>query len=198
MLGIVKSAAKGYNTSNDSKMTLIFTINEVVMAVMDIKKKHKADMDTGFGQKDRQAVSKTLSVLLASLYTLQLKTQFYHWNVTGPHFTGLHALFEQQYNTIAPTVDEVAERIRALGVTSPGTFREFLALSDIKEDKALPDSWQQMVKNLLDAHESTIKTLRDNIERFQKLHDEASADMVIGLIQSHEKMAWMLRSYLEK
>jgi starvation-inducible DNA-binding protein len=156
------------------------------------------DLKTGLEKKQRQAVAEIVSVLLADTYSLQLKTQYYHWNVTGPYFGPLHELFGKQYELLSAAVDEIAERIRSVGFASPGTYREFTELSNIKEDKTLPDNWQTMLKNLLDAHETVIRYLRDSIGDLQKHGDEASADMFIGRLEEHEKIAWMLRSHLTK
>lgn len=152
---------------------------------------------TAGDKKSKAAVAALLSRTLADSYLLQLKTQYYHWNVTGPHFAALHVLFSGQYDAIAAAVDEIAERIRALGYESPGTFREFQSLSTIKEDKALPASWKDMVRNLLEAHESCARQLRDAIPKAQGAGDEVTADLFITRCEAHEKTAWMLRSHLE-
>ncbi len=168
------------------------------MPVISLKNMNNPDLKTGLEKKQRQAIAEIVSVLLADTYTLQLKTQYYHWNVTGPFFGSLHELFGKQYDQLSLAVDEIAERIRSVGFASPGTYREFSELSNIKEDKSLPDSYQAMIKNLVEGHETVIRYLRDNIAELQKHGDEASADMFIGRLEEHEKTAWMLRSHLTK
>lgn len=155
------------------------------------------DVNIGIGANARKEVASCLGQLLAGTYILQLKTQYYHWNVTGPHFAGLHTLFGAQYDAIALAVDEVAERIRSLGHTTPGTFREFASTSVIKEDKNLPEDWQEMVSNLADDNEAVARNAKDWLGRVQKAGDEGSADLLIRRIQEHEKAAWMLRSHLQ-
>lgn len=168
------------------------------MKIITMKTPSVEDVNTGLDKKARMQVTKALSQALANTYMLQLKTQFYHWNVTGPHFIALHELFAAQYDAIAKAVDELAERIRSLGGTAPGTFREFSALSGVTEDKSAPTGWQAMVKNLLAAHESVAQHLRKAVEVAQHFKDEATADLLIGRLDYHEKTAWMLRSHLGK
>lgn len=150
----------------------------------------------GLDKKERAAVAKLLAQTLADTYTLQLKTQFYHWNVTGPYFASLHAMFGEQYDALSAAVDEVAERIRALGQPTPGTFREFLQTTQISEDKTVPTTWQAMVKNLLAGHETCARALHAAIPTAQKYGDEVTADLFITRAEEHEKTAWMLRSLL--
>lgn len=156
-----------------------------------------SDINIGLGANARKEIAGCMNALLADTYVLQLKTQFYHWNITGPHFAALHTLFGTQYDAIAVAVDEVAERVRAIGHVTLGTFRDFLSTSDIKEDKSLPSSWQEMVANLADANETVARNAKEWLPRVQKAGDEASADILIQRIQEHEKAAWMLRSHLE-
>lgn len=168
------------------------------MKLVDMKSPGVEALNTGLDKKARMQVAKALSQALAETYMLQLKTQFYHWNVTGPHFIALHEMFGAQYDAIVQAVDALAERIRALGGTAPGTFREFSALSGLTEDKSVPANWQAMVKNLLTAHETVVQNLRKSIEVAQHFKDEATTDMLIGRLDYHEKTAWMLRSHLGK
>jgi starvation-inducible DNA-binding protein len=151
----------------------------------------------GLENRTRKDVVESLTHALADTYLLQVKTQYYHWNVTGPQFSSLHLLFEGQYNALAAAVDEYAERIRALGAFSPGTFREFEALSNLKEDKALPESWEAMVRNLLDANEAVARNIRQAIGDIEDTGDEGTTDLFVRRIQEHEKAAWMLRSLLQ-
>lgn len=153
-------------------------------------------IDIGIPEEQRLKTAEYLSKLLADSYTLYLKTHYYHWNVTGPMFQTLHNMFEEQYTELATAVDEIAERIRALGVYSPGTYKEFSKLSSIKEDEKVPSA-QQMIKNLVEGHESVIRTAREGISVADGANDDASADLFTGRTQLHEKTAWMLRSLLE-
>ena len=124
-------------------------------------KPSSGEINIGIGSNSRKEVAACLNALLADTYMLQLKTQFYHWNVTGSHFIALHEQFGAQYAAIAVAVDEVAERVRAIGHFTNGTFRDFAASSDIKEDKALPAGWEQMVSNLVDAHETISRNSKE-------------------------------------
>jgi starvation-inducible DNA-binding protein len=155
------------------------------------------EAEIGLTPAARKEVAQLLKESLANTYSLQLKTQYYHWNVTGPTFSSLHALFASQYEELSSAVDELAERIRTLGHTTPGTFHEFAALSSLKEDKYPPSDWKAMVANLLAAHEALTRRVRDKITAAQKNGDEGTADLFIGKLQAHEKAAWMLRSHLQ-
>lgn len=165
------------------------------MALAKIKQSN-GDIDIGLSAKSRKEVAQALANLLADTYTLQLKTQYYHWNVTGGNFQSLHTLFGTQYDELAAAVDELAERIRSIGHNAPGTFREFTSLSSLKEDKYLPDGWQGMVYNLAAAHEAVIRTVREKLEIAQKAKDEGTADLFIRRLQEHEKAVWFLRSHI--
>jgi starvation-inducible DNA-binding protein len=160
-------------------------------------KSSSADIDIGINGKLRKEVAHATAQMLAATYALQLKTQYYHWNVTGENFIALHELLGKQYDELAAAVDELAERIRALGSHAPGTFREFSELTSLKEDKMLPPDWQTMVENLTEAHEIVAKSAREKIEIAQKCGDEGTADLFIRRLQEHEKTAWMLRSHLQ-
>ncbi len=144
--------------------------------------------------KDR--VVKELSKLLADTYTLYLKTHNYHWNVTGPMFNTLHTLFETEYTEYALAVDEIAERIRAIGARAPGSYTEFSELATIKEDRGSPNA-MEMIKNLVDDQEATAASARKVVEAAEAAGDQASADLGVRRIEIHEKNAWMLRSHLE-
>jgi starvation-inducible DNA-binding protein len=154
-------------------------------------------MDIGINEKDRKNIAEGLSRLLADTYTLYLKTHYFHWNVTGPMFQTLHLMFEQQYNELALAVDVIAERIRALDVYAPGTYREFAKLSSIKESDTVPKA-QDMIRELVDGHEAVVRTARSVFPAAEKPGDEATADLLTQRLQLHEKTAWMLRSLLEK
>lgn len=136
-----------------------------------------------------------LKKILADSYTLYLKTQNYHWNVTGHQFGSLHSMFEEQYSDLAEAVDEIAERIRALNSPAPGSFQEFSKLKSINEASSLIDS-DQMVKDLSSDNKKIADFMKEVVVICQSAQDETSADMLIERIQVHEKNAWMLDSSL--
>jgi starvation-inducible DNA-binding protein len=135
-------------------------------------------------------------VLLASSYTLYLKTHNYHWNVTGPMFTTLHTLFETNYTELATAVDEIAERIRALGAFALGSYSAFSQLSAVKEDTGRPDA-KEMIRVLVADQEVIGDSARRVIAAAEDAGDQASADLATRRLDVHEKTAWMLRSHLE-
>lgn len=153
-------------------------------------------MDIGIKEQDRKNIAQGLSHLLADTYTLYLKTHYFHWNVTGPMFNTLHLMFEAQYTELALAVDLVAERIRSLDVYAPGTYRDFVKLSSIKETVAVPKA-QDMIKELVAGHEAVCRTARSVFPAAEAASDEATADLLTQRLQLHEKTAWMLRSLLE-
>ncbi|MCG8435767.1 MAG: DNA starvation/stationary phase protection protein [Gammaproteobacteria bacterium] len=154
-------------------------------------------INIGLDEAHRQDIASGLSVLLADTYTLYLKTHNFHWNVTGPMFTALHALFEEQYTELADAVDVIAERIRALGFKAPGSYREFAALTTIKEavgNDALPA--EAMISELVKSQEAVIRTARSLAPLAEVAGDEVSLDLLTQRLEIHEKAAWMLRSLL--
>ena len=153
------------------------------------------DINIGINEEDRAAIAEGLSRLLADTYTLYLKTHNFHWNVTGPMFNTLHLMFETQYNELALAVDEIAERIRALDVSAPGSGSQFAKLSSIKEENGVPE-WKEMVQQLVDGHETASRTARELFRHADKADDQPSADLATQRMQDHEKTAWMLRSLL--
>lgn len=154
------------------------------------------NINIGINEHDRQDIADGLSKLLADTYTLYLKTHNFHWNVTGPMFQTLHLMFETQYTELALAVDLIAERIRSLGVYAPGTYKQFAALSSVKEEDGIPKA-QEMIRLLVEGQESVVRTARSLYEVVEKANDEATADLLTQRIQLHEKTAWMLRSLLE-
>ena len=154
------------------------------------------DINIGIAQKDREAIAEGLSRLLADSYTAYLKTHNFHWNVTGPMFSTLHTLFETQYTELATAVDEIAERIRALGVNAPGSYAAFAKLSSIAEEEGFPPA-DEMLRQLVDAQETIVRTARSIMEIAGEADDEPTADLLTQRMQAHEKNAWMLRSLLE-
>ena len=144
----------------------------------------------------RYDVAEALSRLLADSYTLYLKTHNFHWNVTGPMFTTLHTLFETQYNEYALAVDEIAERIRALGCPAPGTYTEFAQLAKVKESKGVPKA-TAMIQQLVADQAIVAESARAVLAAAEAAGDAASADLATRRIEVHEKNAWMLRSHVE-
>lgn len=153
-------------------------------------------IDIGISKDQRQQIAEGLSRLLADSYTLYLKTHNFHWNVTGPMFTTLHTLFEQHYTELATAVDEIAERIRALGVAAPGSYRQFGELSSIPEETGVPGA-EEMIRQLVQGQEAVVRTARSIFPVVESANDEPSADLLTQRMQIHEKNAWMLRSLLE-
>ncbi len=158
------------------------------------KAKH-ATHDTGIATAERKAIASRLSHLLADTYVLYLKTHNYHWNVTGPQFNDLHAMFMVQYTELWNSVDLIAERIRSLGHFAPGSYKSFAELSSIDEEIGVPPAIK-MVANLLDGHEAVTRTCRLAFPVAEKAGDQATIDLLTQRMQVHEKTAWMLRSLL--
>lgn len=152
-------------------------------------------MDINIGIKDdnRKASAEAVAKLMADTYTLYLKTHGYHWNVEGPHFQSLHDQFMGQYTEMWTAVDELAERIRALGHYAPSSYASMAALSSLEEEDGQPD-WHQMVKNLAKGHEQVAKTAREVLRVAEDAGDDATADIVAPRVTLHEKTAWMLRA----
>ncbi|MDX9750362.1 MAG: Dps family protein [Flavobacteriales bacterium] len=161
-----------------------------------MSKKTKTPKAAKSGRIDKSSVVEPMAVLLASSYTLYLKTHNYHWNVTGPMFTTLHGLFETQYTELAQAIDEVAERIRTMGAPAPGSYTAFAKLSKVKEENGSPDA-KTMIRQLVADQQTVVEAARAVFDAAQKVGDEVSADMAIGRMDVHAKNAWMLRSHLE-
>jgi starvation-inducible DNA-binding protein len=153
-------------------------------------------IDIGIDGNTREEIAAGLSRVLADSYTLYLKTHNFHWNVTGPMFQTLHLMFETQYTELALAVDLVAERIRALGLPAPGTYKQFAALSSIQEDDGVPKA-QDMIRRLVEGHETVARTARDVFRVAEGASDQPTCDLLTQRMQVHEKTAWMLRSLLE-
>lgn len=151
------------------------------------------NIDIGISEENRLVVADALKHLLADTYTLYLQTHNFHWNVTGPRFRDLHLMFEEHYTELATAVDEIAERIRTLGVAAPGTYKAFAELSAIKEVEGIPVA-EDMVDILTASHEQVVKTARSALKLAQDADDESSAALVGDRMRLHEKTAWMLRS----
>ncbi len=157
-------------------------------------------IDIGINEEHRKQVADGLSAFLADAYTLYLKTHNFHWNVTGPMFNALHTMFETQYTEQWGALDDIAERIRALGHKAPGSYAEFVRLSSIKEEPGATDStpeWQQMVRQLVIGNEAVCRTARRVLAEAEAAGDDPTVDLMTQRLQIHEKTAWMLRSLLE-
>ncbi len=146
-------------------------------------------------EKSIKKIAELLSIALANLNVLYIKTRNFHWNMEDPRFYFLHKMLEEQYNQLEEAADLVAEKIRQLGVKSPASMNEFLKLATIKE-AGIDLSGNEMLKNLADSHEMIIKELRDNTEQVEKLGDYGTVDLLTELLRGHEKTAWILRSHL--
>jgi starvation-inducible DNA-binding protein len=155
-------------------------------------------LNIGLSEEQRSGVCELLNKNLSNTYLLQIKTKKYHWDVTGPQFRSLHELWEEQYQTMSETIDAIAERVRALGNFPVGTAEGFLKFGSIQEHSGdVPDAYT-MVSNLIDDHEQIIRTLREHIDQCSdQFHDEGTADFLTGIMEQHEEMAWMLRSFIE-
>ncbi|MEM9533410.1 MAG: Dps family protein [Pseudomonadota bacterium] len=152
-------------------------------------------INIGINETDREKIADGLSRLLADSYTLYLKTHNFHWNVTGPMFATLHTLFEQHYTELATAVDEIAERIRALGVAAPGSYKQFAELSSIEEETSVPSA-EAMIQQLVEGQEAVVRTARSIFPLADDANDEPTADLLTQRMNIHEKNAWMLRSLL--
>lgn len=153
-------------------------------------------IDIGISEQDRGKIAEGLSHLLADTYTLYLKTHNFHWNVKGPMFQTLHVMFEEHYTALALAVDDIAERIRTLGFPAPGTYKQFVELSSIKEDEGVPEA-KEMIRLLVEGHEACVRTARSIFPVCDATNDEPTADLLTQRMQFHEKTAWMLRSLLD-
>lgn len=156
------------------------------------------EINIGLEANERDGVVALLQHNLADLHVLYIKTRNFHWNVTGPHFTELHKLYESQYTQLAEAIDSTAERIRSLGAVAPGTMSEYLAHARLSESKGKPPKANEMTAQLLADHETVIRQLREDIDTVDgDLGDAGTADFLTGLMQDHEKTAWFLRAHLE-
>ena len=151
-------------------------------------------LNIGLDENARTSVAASLNATLADTYELYMKTHAYHWNVTGPQFHTLHIMFEEQYREMWDALDEIAERVRALGVFAPSSGKALSELSAIDNTDETPPSATTMIENLLDGHETLVRRAREGLGTAEEAGDAASADLFTVRIQSHEKTAWMLRS----
>lgn len=153
------------------------------------------ELNIGIAREDRERIAAGLSNLLADSYSLYLKTHNYHWNVEGPQFNTLHLMFEGHYTELATAVDEIAERIRALGVKAPGSYSAFSDLTSIEEASG-DESAEEMIRQLVIGQETVARTAREACTAASEASDEPTADLLTQRMQIHEKNAWMLRSML--
>ncbi|HEY8876069.1 MAG TPA: Dps family protein [Roseateles sp.] len=162
------------------------------------KKTAAPAISIGISDKDRASIAAGLSKLLAETYTLYLTTHNFHWNVTGPMFNSLHAMFMAQYTELWNAVDPIAERIRSLGFPAPGSYAQFAKLSGLPDAPATPPKAMKMVELLMQGHEAIARTARGIFPLVDKAGDEPSADLLTQRLTVHEQTAWMLRSLLEE
>ena len=155
-------------------------------------------INIGISDKDRAAIAAGLSRLLADTYTLYLTTHNFHWNVTGPMFNTLHAMFMAQYTELWAAVDPIAERIRSLGHPAPGSYAQFGQLASIKDAPTTPPKALEMVRILVEGHEAVARTARSIFPLADEASDEPTADLLTQRLTVHEQTAWMLRSLLEE
>lgn len=151
----------------------------------------------GLNDNARKTSADTLAGVLGDTYALYIKTQNFHWNVTGPNFIQLHELFGAQYAELAASIDTIAERIRALGYPAPGGLTAFAKLATIKEPPATPPAAKDMLKQLTADHETLARRAREAKETVEEVGDAESGDLMIERMSAHGKTAWMLRSHLE-
>jgi starvation-inducible DNA-binding protein len=154
-------------------------------------------INIGINEKDRKKIVEGLSRMLADTYTLYLKTHNFHWNVTGPMFQTLHIMFMTQYTETWNAVDLVAERIRSLGYPAPGSYKEFAALTSIKDSSGTVSA-KEMIKQLVLGQETVVRTAREVLPMAEKAGDQPTVDLLSARMEVHEKNAWMLRSLLEE
>ncbi|MGE0171301.1 MAG: Dps family protein [Oligoflexales bacterium] len=153
-------------------------------------------INIGINEADRIEIATGLSKLLADSYTLYLKTQSFHWNVTGPMFQPLHQMFENQYIDLATSVDTIAERIRALGVFAPASYQQFTQLSSVPDTSEVPHA-REMIRLLVEGNETVARTARTVFPVASRVNDEGTVDLLTDRLAYHEKTAWMLRTLLE-
>ncbi|MCX8029253.1 MAG: DNA starvation/stationary phase protection protein [Brevinematales bacterium] len=162
------------------------------MIKVDVEK-----IDTGLSEKVREQISSLLFKLLSDEFVLYVKARNYHWNVVGPHFKELHEFFQKIYEEIFEEIDDIAERIRALGLKVPASLKNFLSETKLEENNEFITD-KQMLENLLKDHEIIIKDIRKYIEISSSNKDEATTNFLAGILEKKEKIAWMIRATLEK
>jgi starvation-inducible DNA-binding protein len=151
------------------------------------------EIKLGIDDTARDEIAGELTQLLADTYALYLKTQNYHWNVTGPMFRALHLMFEEQYIELRDAVDVVAERIRSLGHLAAASFGEYSRLTAVPDGDGSADA-MDMVRGLAEGHEACARTARTVVKMAEDAGDVATADLATVRVETHEKTAWMLRA----
>jgi starvation-inducible DNA-binding protein len=155
-------------------------------------------INIGLSDQQRQGVIDILNTVLADAYLLLIKTKKYHWDVVGPQFRTLHELWEEQYEALTASIDAIAERVRMLNGYPLGTADAFLKHTNLKEHPGDLPNAREMVQRLVVDHEQIIRNLREAVDQTaDKFHDEGTSDFLTGLMEDHEEMAWMLRSFVE-
>jgi starvation-inducible DNA-binding protein len=155
-------------------------------------------IEIGLTDQQRKGVVDLLNRDLSDMYLLLVKTKKYHWDVVGPQFRTLHQLWEEQYEALTISIDETAERVRSLGGYPAGTMAGFLELASLQEHPGDVPVATEMVSRIMQDHEQVIRNLREHIDQCsEEFHDEGTADFLTGLMEAHEGMAWMLRSFIE-
>jgi starvation-inducible DNA-binding protein len=155
-------------------------------------------LNIGLTDEQREGVIKVLNNQLANAYLLIIKTKKYHWDVVGPQFRTIHEMLQEQYEQLAVTIDDIAERIRALGGYPIGTAEAFMKHATIKEHTGDLPSATEMVTRLVNDHETIIRSLRSGLEECEeKFNDSVTADFLSQITEDQEEMAWMLRSFIE-
>ncbi|MEP2776735.1 MAG: DNA starvation/stationary phase protection protein [Luteolibacter sp.] len=160
-------------------------------------KKSTPKVSIGISAASRKKIQGMLSEILSDQHVLYIKTRNFHWNLIGGRFHSLHLYFEDMYDELALAIDETAERIRMIGGTAPGSMAEFIKSASLKETKGAPITGEDAIKALLGDHETVCTSLRKHIPKIGDMDDLGTEDFLVGLLQKHEKTAWMLRSYLE-
>jgi starvation-inducible DNA-binding protein len=162
---------------------------------MSAQSQNPISVNIGIDDSTREEIAQGLSRVLADSYTLYLKTHNFHWNVTGPLFSTLHLMFEEQYQELALAVDEIAERIRALGFPAPATYAKFSSLTSIEDNEGIPEA-KEMIRLLVQGQETVVRTSREMLTLLEEANDQPTLDLLTKRMQIHEKNAWMLRSML--
>ena len=149
----------------------------------------------GLGREDRQNLAKLLSRAVADTYLLFIKTQGFHWNVTGPLFYSLHKLTEEQYQDLYEAADGIAERIRAIGFPAPGSYHQFVELSSIEEERGIPSA-DDMIRQLVEGNGRCARSMREAALEADRLDDVFTHDLLTSRVGRHEENAWMLNAIL--
>lgn len=193
-LKIISAATEVLNSNRVPEQDEHFSQN-----IFSEKGSHMEMTNIGISEKNRQKVGKILNTLLNNEFVLYVKTLNYHWNIKGIIFHDFHAMFKEQYEKLLDISDEIAERVRTLGLPAHGTMTEFTKGADLKEQPGVVPSATTMVKNLLHDHETIIVMMRDNLDAIATEYgDLGTNNFLTEIMEKHEKIAWMLRATLQK